>query len=163
MPYRFTTSPARTTLLLWPNQSLSNQGFAGFILVTAFLLSLPLLGLLGTRLLWGLLPFMAMAVGGLWYALRRSQRDLSFCEILTLTPERLHLARQQPGKPRLEWECNPYWAKLTIYPEGQKLSHYITLRGNGREVEIGAFLSADERKALYGDLHSHLKHLNPTP
>jgi uncharacterized membrane protein len=30
--------------------------------------------------------------------------------------------------------------------------NYVTLSGNGREVEIGAFLSEDERKALYQDL-----------
>jgi uncharacterized membrane protein len=30
--------------------------------------------------------------------------------------------------------------------------HYVTLRGKGREVEIGAFLSEEERIALFEDL-----------
>jgi uncharacterized membrane protein len=32
----------------------------------------------------------------------------------------------------------------------------VTLSGNGREVEIGAFLSEDERKSLFKELQSAL-------
>jgi uncharacterized membrane protein len=35
--------------------------------------------------------------------------------------------------------------------------HYITLKGNGREAELGRFLSEDERKALIGELSDALK------
>ena len=35
---------------------------------------------------------------------------------------------------------------------------YVTLNGNGREVEIGAFLSEDERKSLYEELRSELSY-----
>jgi len=34
--------------------------------------------------------------------------------------------------------------------------YYITLRGKGREVEIGKFLSEDERKALFDELNRSL-------
>jgi uncharacterized membrane protein len=34
--------------------------------------------------------------------------------------------------------------------------YYVTLNGNGRRVEIGAFLSEDERRALHGELASEL-------
>jgi uncharacterized membrane protein len=33
----------------------------------------------------------------------------------------------------------------------------VTLKGMGREVEIGAFLSEDERIELYIELHKALK------
>ena len=36
------------------------------------------------------------------------------------------------------------------------LPNYVTLSGNGREVEIGAFLSEDERKSLFKELKSAL-------
>ena len=35
--------------------------------------------------------------------------------------------------------------------------HYVTLKGMGREVEIGAFLSEEERITLYDDLSAALK------
>jgi uncharacterized membrane protein len=39
-----------------------------------------------------------------------------------------------------------------MHPKGGPVPNYVTLSGNGREVEIGAFLSEEERKALYDDL-----------
>ena len=50
----------------------------------------------------------------------------------------------------------PYWAKLKIYETEGPVANYITLTGNGKEVELGAFLSEDERKALYGELEQML-------
>jgi len=32
------------------------------------------------------------------------------------------------------------------------MPNYVTMLGNGREVEIGAFLSEEERLALYANL-----------
>ena len=37
------------------------------------------------------------------------------------------------------------------------MPHYITLKGKGREVEIGAFLSEEERLSLYDDLNRALR------
>ena len=34
---------------------------------------------------------------------------------------------------------------------------YVTLTGNGRTVEIGAFLSEDERKDLFNELSEALR------
>ena len=36
------------------------------------------------------------------------------------------------------------------------VSHYVTLSGNGRTVEIGSFLSEDERKQLFSELQDFL-------
>lgn len=41
---------------------------------------------------------------------------------------------------------------MRIYPEGGPVPQYLTLKGGGREVEIGAFLSPEEREALYPDI-----------
>ena len=40
------------------------------------------------------------------------------------------------------------------------VANYITLSGNGREVELGSFLSEDERKELFSDLNRLLNKLN---
>jgi uncharacterized membrane protein len=52
-----------------------------------------------------------------------------------------------------EWECNRYWTKVLKYEAEGPVPHYVTLRGEGREVEIGAFLSEEERIALFDDLN----------
>ena len=159
MPYRWTTddpqSP-RQELTLWAHRSLPPAGFAAFILATFTFAMIPLLALLGTVLLWGLLPFMLTAIGGVYYALNRNNFDRSISETLTLTPEELHLVRRNPRGDTQEWQCNPYWARVGLHAAGGPVPNYVTLSGAGREVEIGAFLSEDERKALHDDLAARL-------
>lgn len=163
MPYTWNTPgpPDRRgarELHLWPYQSLPPRGYAGFIGVTFALVLIPLLFVLGSVVLWGLLPFLMAAVGGLWLALDRSRRDAQICEVLTLTDERAHLIRRNPRGPVQEWQCNRYWARPEIHARGGPVPHYVTLSGAGRQVEIGAFLSEDERLALYDELVRALRH-----
>ncbi|CUH76610.1 DUF2244 domain-containing protein [Tropicibacter naphthalenivorans] len=159
MPHTWTeTSPpdARMELRAWPHNSLSAQGFAVMILGFFLFASIPLYGLLGTVLLWGLLPFMLAAVAGLYYALRRNERDRQILEVLTITHNSTRLLRTNPKGDTQEWEANTYWVEPQLHPSGGPVPFYVTLKGAGREVEIGAFLSEDERKALYGDLVERL-------
>ena len=146
----------RKRLDLWPYRSLPRKGFAAFILGTFTLITIPLYGLLGTVLLWGLLPFLLLAVAGLWWGLEQSYKAAHLHEALTIDCDRLHLVRTNPGGDVQEWDCNSYWARVSLHPKGGPVDHYITLGGKGREVEIGAFLSEDERKALFHELQEAL-------
>src|SRR6056297_2914826 len=99
MPYEWTfdTDTARaSSLKLWPHRSLPRKGFAAFILATFVMITIPLYPLLGTVVLWGLLPFLLMAVGGIWWALERSYRDARMSEELLIGPEGVHLTRVNP-------------------------------------------------------------------
>ena len=69
MPYTWTDD--HSELHLWPHQSLPPEGFVIFMGATSLLITVPLVPLFGTVLLWGLLPFLALAVAGLWFALNR--------------------------------------------------------------------------------------------
>lgn len=155
MPYEWThpqgTDPD-TRLSLWPYRSLPRRGFAAFVLATFALITIPLYPLLGTFVLWGLLPFLLLAVGGLWWALDSSYRSARLREELTIAPDAVHLRRINPRGDEQQWTCNRYWAQVQMHETGGPVAHYITLKGGGREVEIGAFLSEDERKALYSEL-----------
>jgi uncharacterized membrane protein len=153
MPYRWQdTAPNRQELHLWPHQSLPPRGFALFIGITFAMSLMPLIAVIGSAVLWGLLPFMLLALWGIWFALNRSRRHAQVIEVLTLSQDTAHLLRQNPRGDVLEWECNRYWAKPALHEQGGPVPQYVTLSGNGREVEIGAFLSEDERVALYDDL-----------
>lgn len=160
MPYRWSDpdSGKTTRLTLWPHQSLPPRGMAAFVLATFGMITLPLFGLLGTKLLWALLPFLLLAVGGIWYALNRSYVDQNILETLTITPEQTQLERRKPRSENQSWECNTYWVRARLHPSEGPVPNYVTLKGNGREVEIGAFLSEEERIALYGELSARLAH-----
>ena len=155
MPYQWSETSQLDkvqTLTLWPHQSLPPKGLAAFVLATFTMITLPLFGLLGTTLLWGLLPFLMIAVLGIWYALSRSQKDRSILEVLTISPDETRLVRHNPRTNVQDWICTTYWVRPTLHRSDSPVPNYVTMLGNGREVEIGAFLSEEERLALYAKL-----------
>lgn len=137
---------------LWPHQSLPPQGYARFIGVTALLIALPLLSFAGSIVFWGLLPFLLLALFGLKYALDRNRRDAQVIEVLTLDATEARLERRNANGTQQSWQCNRYWVTVELHPKDGPVPNYVTLRGAGREVEIGAFLSEEERKALFDEL-----------
>lgn len=159
MPYEWTTAPSavKQELRLWPHQSLPPKGFAAFMLTTFALILIPTLPLLGTPLLWGLLPFILLAVGGVYFALQGNHKARQIQEVFTLTDDRAHLTHITPEGVIKEWDCDRYWTVVTKYEKDGPVPHYVTLRGKGREVEIGKFLSEDERIALFDELNRSLQ------
>ena len=153
MPYEWITpDPAPDApvaeLHLWPYRSLLRQDFVVFIAGTVAIIFLPLIAVLGSPVLWGLLPFFIIAVSGVWYALHRSYKDGEILEELRIWPDR-HI---HPRRGRKSWEGNPYWVHLKIDKRNERIVNYITLKGSEREVELGAFLSEDERAVLYDEV-----------
>lgn len=146
---------ARFRLTLWPHRSLTPSGFVTFIAATVLLLALPVLALLGQPALWFVLAFATPVVWAVWVALRRTSRDAHRGEILTLTPDRLTVEHTLTAPPRT-WETNPYWVQVRLTPTGGPVPDYLTLKGGGREIELGAFLTPDERRALAGELREKL-------
>jgi uncharacterized membrane protein len=168
MPYEWIkngqTAPVQTgavsplaELHLWPYRSLPKRGFVSFMGITCALVLLPMTAVIGSPVVWGVLPFFVIAIGATWFALNRSYRDGSIIEQLRLWPDRIVLVRHAPRRRPLEWEANPHWVTLAIHPDGGPVAHYVTLSGGGREVEIGAFLSEEERKQLYDELRERLR------
>jgi len=157
MPYEWLPpTEAGERLHLWPWRSLPRRGFVWFLGGTAALIAVPLTAVLGTPVLWGLLPFLVAAVAAMWWALERSYRDGAILEDLQLAPDRVTLVRHGPHGRRQDWQANPHWVQVIRHDHGGPVPHYITLRGGPREVEIGAFLTPEERLALAADLRVRL-------
>ncbi|WP_037281277.1 DUF2244 domain-containing protein [Rubellimicrobium mesophilum] len=159
MPYSWTEPTLRpdepapvAQLRLWPHRSLPRSGFVRFFGATAALGTVPLLAVLGSPILWGLLPFVLLTLGGLWAAIQFSYRTGEVVEELRLWPDRLELTRTEPRRPVRRWEANPHWVRPALHATGGPVPNYLTLTGAGRTVEIGAFLSEDERLTLWKEL-----------
>lgn len=153
MPYTWLPPEGDTRRLhIWPHRSLPRKGFVIFIGITAALIAIPLLTVLGSPVLWALLPFFGLAVAGIWWALMRSYRDGEIIEDLLMTRDAIRLTRHGPRGARKDWEGNPYWVQVHLHPTGGPVPNYVTLKGGPREVEIGAFLSEEERLCLREDL-----------
>ncbi|MBS1302979.1 DUF2244 domain-containing protein [Loktanella sp. SALINAS62] len=156
MPYEWSSPPPQTqpewSLSLWPYRSLLRRDFVLFMGGTAAIIALPLLVVIGSAVLWGLLPFFVIAFTGLWYAFSVTYRRGEVLEELTVDTTSAHLTRHDPRAPRRDWHANRHWVSVHLHPKGGPVENYITLRGGDREVEIGAFLDAAERLALYDEL-----------
>lgn len=155
MPYSWSDTPEETTLTLWPHQSMTARGFSWFIGATALMLSLPLFAVLGSAVVWVLMVFFLATLAATWQAIASNQKARSIREQLRMTETQLDLEHCPPSGPALLWEANPHWVSVNLRHDGP-VENYLTLRGGGREVEIGRFLTPEEREELYRDILSRL-------
>jgi uncharacterized membrane protein len=145
--------PPAARLRIWPHRSLTAEGFVWFVGLTAAALALPLLAVLGSPVLWGLLPFAVLTVAGVWWAIRANAGDASaLSEELTLWRDRIELVRAERRGGIRGWSADPHWVRVELHETGGPVEKYLTLKGGGREVELGAFLSPEERVALRSEL-----------
>lgn len=158
MPYEWTEEDGAEALHLWPHRSLPKRGFVAMIALFMAGALVPLVSVLGTVVLWGVLPFFLLVLWGLWAALQRSYRDGDILEVLTLRPRVLRLVRQDPGGQVREWEAQPHWVRIEVHRQ-HSVPGYVTLRGGPREVELGAFLTPQERRVMVEELAVRLSKL----
>lgn len=147
----------RLHLVLTPYKSLTPEGFVWFMGVTAALISMPLLSILGTSVFWALLPFLIAAIWGIWAALKRSWRDMDLYEDVVVYDDLIRIVRHDPRRAPRDWEANPYWVRMVLHPKGGPVPNYLTLQGGPREVELGAFLTPLERVELKDLLDRNLR------
>lgn len=165
MPYAWQPDAPDGTrrLLIWRHRSLTPQGFVWVMGMTAAALTLPLLAVVGSVVMWGLLPFAVAALAGLWFAVQRDWKGGGPVEEVALTPAVMSVTRRDPGRTDRHWEGNPYWIRLSLRPDGP-VEDYLTLSDGRREIELGAFLSPEERRGLQADLSAALARIGrPSP
>ena len=131
------------------------RGFVWFIGATAALLTLPLFAVLGSAVAWVLMLFFLATIAGVWRAITANQAARTTEETLTLSDTHLGLLHKPPKGRTLSWEANRHWVTVNLRNDGP-VERYLTLRGGGREVELGAFLTPEEREALYNELQSRI-------
>ena len=144
--------PPSVSFVLWPNRSLSQDEFRTILWLTATAMCFPLLPLLGTKVGAFLIPFMAGALLMLYLAIKRSYYDARLTEEVKVWPDLITVTRRDPFGRVKQWDANPFWVRLQLY-KNARLENYLTLDGNGREIELGSFLSPEERVSLYHEIH----------
>lgn len=158
MPYEWLPPTGDSRHLhLWPYRSLPRRGMVWFLGGTALCIAVPLLGLVGSPVLWGLLPFLMATIAAIWWALEKSFRDAEMVEDLEITPDRVTLVRHGPRGKRQDWQANPHWVRLTLHPTAGPVPQYLTMTGEGREVELGSFLTEAERRVLCAEITQVLR------
>ncbi|MEM7497582.1 MAG: DUF2244 domain-containing protein [Pseudomonadota bacterium] len=141
---------------LWPNRSLSLPGRRRFLWLMTACFAVPLLPLTLTPAIWIPLAFCLAVLGAVAYALRRNTADGRLVERVTLWPDELRVERTEASGIVKRWRADPYWVRLTLHEKGRP-ENYLTLKGGGREIELGAFLSPEERVVLSERLETAIR------
>lgn len=142
-------------LRLWPHRALERRHFAwvvGGVALLFLLLGLRFL-LLGA---WPILPFMAVDLLLLGWAMRASYRSARLSERLRLDGQVLVLERisQIGGRQRLVLEPLAVRVELERFPDAR---NKLWLRERERREPLGAFLSPGEREELAGVVEEALR------
>lgn len=138
--------PPYLDLRLWPNRSLDPRHFWWAVAGVAVLFLL-----LGIRFLllgaWPILPFMALDLVLLAWALRASYRSGQASERLILDDRALRIERIGPLGERRRLVLEPLAARVELetFPDSR---NRLWLRARHQRVAIGSFLSAAERVEL---------------
>lgn len=137
--------------VLMPHRSLSPKGF--LILMAAMGAVSFVTGMLFLVAgAWPVFGFFGLDLLLVYVAFRLNYRSGRLYETLDLTPARLVLTRVHPSGRREEFDCNPYWARVSLreWPDGRTA---LSIVSRGTELAFGSFLTDDERR----DLASALK------
>ncbi|MDX1540379.1 MAG: DUF2244 domain-containing protein [Geminicoccaceae bacterium] len=143
--------------VLYPSRSLPPMGFV--LLMTAVVLVSVLVGsgfvLVGA---WPVTGFIGLDVVLLYLAFRWNYRQAQRAEFIRLDKEGLVVRKIEPGGRSREWRFEPYWVRVAL----DRATHgpgRLYLTSHGQWLQIGAFLSAEERvdvaDALRAALHAH--------
>jgi len=156
-PFERTDEPVYH-ITLWPNRSLNAVGFRNtmiLVVVGAGIGITPLV--MATSNLWMLL-FGIIPVATLFLFFMRNYRDGRLTEELRIYPNVIAVERREPSGKIHRWHAKPYWVKVRLQDE--PIEHYLTLEGNQRTIELGAFLSPEERLTLKTEIDDALRKLD---
>jgi len=109
---------------------------------------------------WPVLPFTGLELALLWWALRQIDATAEDFERITLESERLTIETRR-GALLQRHAFHPYWAQLQFeQPAGQHQPRLL-IRSHGKEVEVGRWLSEEQKRALASELKKNLGALRP--
>lgn len=107
---------------------------------------------------WPVFGFFAIDIVLVFLAFKLNFRDARRYETLQLTKTTLTVERVAPSGKRERWRFQPYWLQVDLDDDPAPDSA-LTLRSHGRMVEIGSFLTAEEKIDLANALRTELNKL----
>ena len=129
---------------LSPHRSLSGKNFRLLLIVVgaaSLAVSLPFV-LIGA---WPVAGFMGLDVALVYFAFRASFRAARACEIVSLTPYELHLAKLSARGARRDWRFHPAWVRLERDEHEEFGTLALALVSRGRKVPVAGFLGPDAK------------------
>lgn len=143
---------------IWPNRSLGRVGFRNTMLLVIVGTTIPMIPLFKAASTLWILLFGIIPVVLLYLFFIRNYLDGRLTEEIRIYPDLIAVERREPKGKILRWHANPYW--LRIHMHDTPIENYLTLEGNQRTIELGAFLSPEERLTLKADIEKVIHSLD---
>ena len=161
MPDNLGESPAEKTYLfdaiLQPNTSLEPKGFM-LLMVAIASVSFVVGMVFMVAGAWPVVGFLGLDVALIFMAFKANYRWARMYETVRLTSDSLLVERISPPGKAQRWSFQPYWLKVQI-DTPVKHDSQLVLSSHGKRLNIGAFLTADERLELAHALQDALAKL----
>ena len=148
--------PIFLRMRLAPNRSLDSFGTKIVFLVIACGFLLPIIPFIGSPIGTTLTIFSGLTFYLFLIMLQRNFQQGTTFEEIFISKSKVVVLHQEKNKKQKIWEGNPYWTSVTLDINNPKLKNYLTLAGKGRHIELGAFLSPDERIQLSDKIQNAL-------
>jgi len=142
---------------LSPNASLSRRDFH-------IVLALFVMASLGTGVLfllrgaWPVFGFFGLDVALFYLAFRLNYSQARRYEMVELVDDTLKVTEVSARKIKREWTFNAYWVRVRLSRSNDEIGA-LHLTSHGRRVEIGSFLSPNEREEFSDALETALGRL----
>lgn len=147
--------------MLTPNRSLSPRGFIilmSIVTGVAFVSGMVFL----IHGAWPVLGFFGLDVALLYWFFKKNYRDGWLYEQIIFSDDEVLVEREKFGKQKKIWRFHPFW--LRIECEALELgAGPLLLSSHGEELEVAAFLGAEERLALADRLRDELQKFKTAP
>ena len=151
-----TREPTFLRMRLAPNRSLDSNGTKIVFLLIACGFLLPIIPFIGSPIGTTLTIFSGLTFYLFLIMLQRNFQQGNTFEEIFISKSKIVVVHQEKNKKQKTWEGNPYWTRVTLDINNPKLKNYLTLAGKGRHIELGAFLSPDERIQLRDKIQNAL-------
>jgi uncharacterized membrane protein len=147
--------------LLYPHRSLGRRGYA--ILIAGTAVVVLLYGLVFLIIgAWPIFGFLGGEWLLFWFLFRKNHRGDDRAERIRLYADHLQFERfDRKGSHTIE-RLQPYWLRVILERAGEP-DNALFLRSHGRSIEIGAFLSPQERRDLAAELNAVLQRHRRSP
>jgi len=112
---------------------------------------------------WPVLPFWALEMGALGWALHASMRRAKYTQTVLITDSRISLVtRSRRGAQKQEFAR--HWTKVRLRsPQRRHGTSQLTIESHGRAYEVGSFLTEEDRSRLAERLSYLVGGMNESP
>lgn len=162
-PATDTPADARPLLdvVVYPHRSLGPTGFLVLMAVlSACSFTVGMIFYLSGA--WPVVGFLGLDVLIVYVAFRLNYRAARAYETVRLTPEALEITKVDARGRRRSATLQPYWLAVDMDDPPRRYSR-LTLRTHGRRLEIGGFLTPDEKLDLARALRRALDEARSRP